>query len=365
MRKKPLLSLMVFGSGHGESILLIIDPKGKLPRALVIDCYATKPYDSPKTNPIIGVQPGRFDWNEIKVICLTHAHDDHFLGLAPVAKLTTNAIWAWPGAMPIDAIVDYYQKFADYKGPVPSAKTWFAKSIKDLGDWGKSQEFIQVISGRSLDWESITITFIAPKDEKAQEYNRRIIENWSSNLLKMGKAPPDDFHNIPSAGIVIDTKTKKGNRIVLLGDMVEESWAPIFKDRALVDFLKKRKADIIKLPHHCSKYAVWKNLLELIADPKKTTAIFTPYRLEAPPPHRDAVRLASQYVADIWCTVPLSGGNERWHVSDFEIDQLQISFFENPKTQNLPVLDCSVSFEIAFSGKVSCTPGRYACRCSV
>lgn len=358
------LSLYVFGAGTGESILLTIEPAGESPRIFIIDSYATKPYDSPDNNPIIGIQPKVFEWEEVEAICLTHAHEDHFMGLESVASRTTNAKWVWPGGIPIDSVVRHYDVLADYKEPPTGKhkhKKWVVDSIRSLAEWSKSQKPSLVICGKKLLDSPISIKCLAPTDITFTEYTRKLMKNFGNIAIGDDQNPPDDFHNVPSAGLIFDTMS--GTRVMLLGDMVEESWKSIFDDPQLMKLLKERKVDILKLPHHCSNGAVFKKLLELICDPVKTKAVLTPFRKKKPPPHDEAIKLVSNYVDELWCTVTLEREDDIWKSGSNNLQAsrlLQSSFPRSPRKGSLPPVDCMVAFEVEASGAINISPGKYA-----
>ncbi len=361
MPREILFTLRIFGSGQGESILLILEPEGSTPRVFVIDSYATQPYDSPDKNPIIGIQPECFKWDQVEAICLTHAHEDHFMGLESVARRTTDIKWLWPDGIPIDKVVNHYHLLADFKkSQTHPHRDWISGSIKNLAEWSKTQKPFKIISGREIIHDNISIRCIAPTDEISNDYVGKFLDNFGDILKGERKNPRDDFHNIPSAGLIFDIKN--GSRMMLLGDMVEKSWEHIFEDAQLMKLLSERKVDVLKLPHHCSNGAIFQELLDLICDPNKTKAVFTPFRLRRPPPHEEAIELVSKYVDELWCTVALPKASENWQRNS---DNLRVNislnnYFSNPKRFSLPPVDCMVAFEVDSSGAVTISHGKYA-----
>lgn len=360
----PLLTLFVFGPGRGESILLIVK-SSNLQKVYVIDCYATQPFDSPDKNPIIAIQSTAFSWDDVEAICLTHAHEDHSLGLEPVANKTTSSKWVWPGGVRIESVIELLDKINIYKRSTKTENTpkkLFANSIRRLAKWSENKIPFNALSGRDLLKGDVNIRFLAPKDEIADTYQKTLLGKLAGILEEKDETLPNDFHNIPSAGMVIDTNT--GVRVLLLGDMVNESWEPVLKDQTMIEILKERKADIVKLPHHCSKWAIWPELLDLICDPDKTKAVFTPFNLRTPPPHDEAIKLVSNYVAELWCTVELPRASSMWKPSagnnDPEVNLLLRSSVDQPQKANLPPVDCMVKFDVDTLGCISCSPGKFA-----
>jgi hypothetical protein len=363
MGSSPLLSLSVFGPGTGESILLILRPEGQ-PRAVyVVDAYALRPYDSPSTNPVIAAQEGNFSWSEVKGVCLTHAHEDHFMGLLPVARQSTKCQWMGPTLIPLDSVVDLQKALAQHVEAPGSASTparWVADSIGDLASWSKSAQPFPAFSGQTIEDDGISIRIIAPTYAAATAQVRELVADAAQRVTNEYEAPRIDL-NICSVGIVVDLAV--GTRVVLLGDMVAGSWRSVRHDGKLMGILAERKADIVKLPHHCSLGAMCPELLDQICDPERTRAVFTPRWLKAPPPHDEAVRRVSERVLELWCTVRLDRASKLWCRSepgDIVGDLALQRTLGGPQKAALPPADCMVLFEVDSTGEISSVPGKYS-----
>lgn len=309
MTGDPSAELHVFGPGRGESIVLVLRPEAGEPYILVVDAYATEPRNQARTNPVIAFQSGRFSWNNVKGICLTHAHEDHFAGLGPVARRTTKATWMWPGPIPLDSIqkhYDYIAEYTDLPGTGDRSGKWLAESIKEIAIWSKTApDTFQCAVCRSVFGTPapFAITTLAPDDKLAARYARQLSDNVDDCIAGKIRGAPPDIHNIPSVGIVVDTPSQR--RIMFLGDMVKESWRPVLARRECRKILDQRRADVVKLPHHCSNGAIFPDLLEIICDPSRTVAITTPFCLTCPPPHEEAIDLVREHVDQLWLTARL------------------------------------------------------------
>lgn len=369
MTGNSICSLHIFGPGRGESILLKLLNENGNNDIYVINTSSAKPADSPQKNPIIAFQmENKFSWESVIGICLSHPHEDHFTGLSAVARKTTNTVWIRQTLAPLDSFVKHYDTIARLKGFTKSkqrSKQWIAHSIRDIAEWGESTDNFCCLANRKFNGKNsnFTITFIAPEDNIATEYERRLQRNIDSQLINEPDSSPRNLHNIASTGIVIDYKSKI--RILLLGDMVEESWKPLFKTGSHIQkFLLKKKATIIKLPHHCSSGAIFNELLEMTCDINTTIAVFTPYNYKNSIPDIQTIEQVAGYVKELWGTVsPPSDIINRWKCSSSNgifCDQLINSFVKEPIYITRNPFDCRVSVKLSDTGESDVMPGKYA-----
>jgi hypothetical protein len=369
MTDNIICSLHIFGPGRGESILLELSNENGKKDIYIIDTSSAKPTDSPQKNPIIAFQAeNKFPWEHVIGICLSHPHEDHFTGLSAVARKTTNSVWMRQIASPLDSIVKHYNTIARVKGFKKSrqrSKQWIAESIRDIAEWGKSANDFYCIANRVFKWNNsnFTITFIAPEDNIATDYERKLQGNIDSQLINEPDSSPRNLHNIASTGIVIDYKSKI--RILLLGDMVMESWKPLLKTgNHIQKLLLEKKANIIKLPHHCSSGAIFINLLEMMCDVNSTIAVFTPYSYKRSVPDIQTIEQVAGYVKELWGTVaPSTDIINTWKClssNGFFCDKLTESFLKNPVSITKNPVDCRVSVKLYNTGESYVDPGKYA-----
>lgn len=331
----------------------------------IIDAAATKPTDSIEKNPILAFQRDRFSWEQVVGICLSHAHADHFTGLAALAQKTTNAKWMQPTLTALDAFVDYYDTVANVIGFSISkqpASRWIANSIREIAEWGKSADTFHCLTNRCFEnSHGYIMTIIAPEDNIAENYNRQLHENIQRQFMEIPDYSPRNLHNVASSGIVLDLIT--GDRVLLLGDMVEESWGPLLESSDIVSLLEQRKATIIKLPHHCSSGAVFSKLLELTCDPEVTVAAFTPYSYSRDIPDMDTVSKVTEHVKELWSTVGPDRENISWTCNSYDnilLNRLVNTYIQNPKNQTINPVDCRVTISIQKAGDVTVFPGEFA-----
>ena len=83
------LEIYLFGAAKGETIVLHL-PDG---RWGVVDCYSSS-LDHPESNPACRLLRER-QVRELEFLCLTHPHDDHFLGMSHLLKeFSVKSFWS-------------------------------------------------------------------------------------------------------------------------------------------------------------------------------------------------------------------------------------------------------------------------------
>lgn len=359
-----VLSITVFGPGHGESILVTSTCDNGRTEALIVDAFATSPHDSAETNPIIDAQNRWFRWGDVQGICLTHAHEDHFAGLVPVARRCSEhnpeVRWIWPSGIPLESIVRMFKALDAGTGyTAPHGPNWIAQSIEQLAQWSEVAEPFQVLPGREITIGTARVRFLAPTDTISAKYARAISRAIASGMLDEYKAPSPDLHNTASAGMVVDLPNL---RVLLLGDMVKDSWDSALRNREVMSILEERKADLVKLPHHCSENAVYDSLLRRVCDPARTIAVFTPFRLGSPPPHESAVEKAREHVHQLWCTVrlPREGGVWDARGAPMEARALLAAPVHQARKAMADPRECYVRFEVDPDGRIRTRHGNQA-----
>jgi hypothetical protein len=304
----------------------------------------------------------------VEGVCLTHAHDDHFTGLEAIARQASNPLWIWSGGVPLDSVVDYYDALAQSEAADMPTRRFIAKSVRGIASWAgdvpQSREHHCRPCRPICDRDSFKIFAIAPSDGILTTYNRELMDCVASNLSSREWCDPPDLHNKPSCGLVVDMGDAA--RALLLGDMVKASWEPVFERDDAMALLSRRKASVIKRPHHCSRGAMFEKLLDLVCDPEKTVGVFTPFCLTGPPPHPEAIKLALKYLAELWTTVPLrSLPRYVGRLDDAIADKARNDLAREQTAMFGPATDCRVSIDVHSGGDVRVIPGRLAARLSV
>jgi competence protein ComEC len=182
--------------GQGDAIVL---STGEAGRAVVVDT-------GPEVAPLAACLD-RLDVSRVPLVVLTHLHADHVGGL--------------------DAVLDDYVVGAVgvSRARVPAwAWTDVRKEAQDAG-----VPVVQLTAGQRLAWSGLVIEVLAPDDEEVMP------------------AAESDGTEINNASLVLRAVTPAG-RVLLSGDVELAAQARLLDEH--VDL----SADVIKVPHHGSRY---------------------------------------------------------------------------------------------------------------
>ena len=145
--------------------------------------------------------------------------------------------------------------------------------------------------------QDIAITCIAPCENDIEEYNNKYNECLAKAFKNKGLsndfAIQSDLHNIISVALIIEFGSLK---ILLGGDVTNESWQEIYKDERYP--LLKSNLVFLKVPHHGSDGAynkeIWDNWgknYEIIISPYNRSRIPKTQILEKIMTHSSKIRV--------------------------------------------------------------------------
>ena len=182
--------------GQGDAIVLATGEAG---RAVVVDT-------GPEVAPLAACLD-RLDVSRVPLVVLTHLHADHIGGLDAV--LADHAV----GAVGVS------------RARVPR---WAWEEVRDEA-WDAGVPVVQLTAGQRLAWPGLVVEVLAPDDEEVMP------------------AVQSDGTEINNASLVLRAVTPAG-RVLLSGDVELAAQAHLLDER--VDL----SADVIKVPHHGSRY---------------------------------------------------------------------------------------------------------------
>ena len=256
------LEVSVFGRGYGESILLHIGDG----RWVLVDSLCDK---DGRVSPLryleeVGVNPA----TAIKLILVTHWHDDHVKGVSAAYELATNAILAMPIAM-ASSQLEAFRNAAR-----PSGSEHFSSGVAELDqiaiirDRDQRRPLSAAIANRDLlgynpndltHGQRVLIKALSPSDADTQTFLRQV--SYAPRPQAGQRAEPFDDNAISVAVWV-----SVGPHRILLGADLEISsdpncgWQAVLSSPVPLD----GQASLIKIPHHGSSnghhQVVWDTL---------------------------------------------------------------------------------------------------------
>ena len=304
--KAPSLEVHILGAGKGESIIL------KLPNDQwgVVDCYASSSSD-PATNPTI-----KFLRNQgvkrLQFVCLSHPHDDHFLGMTKlIDEFKPREFWRAGCLSPehVKLLAKYYRVAGISEG-VDS----FTRSAQELlGVYARVRAGvvnceIDVIRAQSRmtlyptpaeQNSAFRIEWRLPSGNQVELYEGAV---WScigpdghiaENLTR-------SHHN----NISLVLRVVYGESSVLLGgDLEKEGWAQVVKEYGG----DQLSASAIKVSHHGSPNGYCDGLWEQFASGGKPYAVNMPSRPHKLPKPK-ALKHIGEYSRGVYATCHFEGG---------------------------------------------------------
>jgi hypothetical protein len=299
--------LSIFGPGVGECIVLHL---GGGEWAVVDSCL-----DRERKRPValeyldrLGVDSA----SSLRLVVITHWHDDHIRGAADVLAAAPNALFACSAAL----LRDEFKKLAS-RARIAGG---FSRGVEELGavfdvlkarqgqDRGRGL-------GRGLRFASEDKLLFRGSAASAAEVHALSPSSYSigiavqsiAALLPKRLAPIEDVLPTPNEAAVALWVTAGCVR-VLLGSDLEESRSDQGGWRAIVasPTRPRGRASIIKVPHHGSENAdnpdVWSQMLQ-----ETPHALLTPFTSgQKPLPSPSDVRRLTARTPHVYCTAPPS-----------------------------------------------------------
>ncbi len=297
-----LLEVHLLGGSKGESVVI------KLPDDQwgVVDCY-TDAVAEPDKNPTIQFLRSR-SVEKLLFVCLTHAHDDHFLGMAKlIEEFKPAEFWRFGCLSPphISKLMQYNALRArEVEG---AKKAELTRSMKELfnvlkiSEKGHKDNSILPNPLTSLktpyplprdNAKGFKIECLAPSGPQVAKYHQAILECIGADE-KIAKPLNHSDHNEVSVVLKI---TYGDTAVILGGDLEKAGWEEVVREYGEVNL----KALAVKVSHHGSENGYCADLWRHFTVGGKTIAMIAPqhrHKLPKPAGLADISKFASQVVA--------------------------------------------------------------------
>lgn len=294
------LEVHILGGNKGESIIL------KLPddRWGVVDCYSESVTD-PGTNPTVRFLRER-GVTKLFFVCLTHPHDDHFLGMSKlIEEFQPQEFWRF-GCLSHEHVRKLL-KYHEFKAK-KSGDEELTRSAQELVDvFGKAyhgavsrrmgvcraNSQTNPYPKRSDPPASYKIECLSPTGRQVERYEGAVW-NCIGPDGKIAKNLTNSEHNDISLVLKI---TYGDTRIILGGDLEREGWEDVVEETGESNL----SACAVKVSHHGSENGYCDRLWEHFSREGKPIAVVTPqWRYSLPKP--DALSHIFQHVREIYST---------------------------------------------------------------
>lgn len=260
-----MLKFYFFNVGHGDSIAINFPDN----TWGIIDCNLKTHKEEPSVLKFLKKK----EVTELRFLCLTHPHEDHFNGF--------------------DQIIAYYKEktgqFWTYGPPLKSIKekskySSFQKFLKDLMVINKrKRNFVSQINKGFChpDIGGVKIEVLNPDTQFVNEFSHKTLFNENLDINELS----------------IVFKFTYGDTTILLGaDATEKIW------NVIIDEEENIKSNILKVSHHGSKESTTKRVLDKITIKDETYSIISTDGKKHGLPHQEVINLLNKRNLKIYRT---------------------------------------------------------------
>jgi len=286
------VEVSLFGPGVGESMCVHI---GDGEWIIVDSCFSSSKTKTPATIEYLealGVDIAE----SVKLVIVSHWHDDHVKGMSATVERCKNAPVAVSSALLKKEFLHLVALFSKSTLPpdVPSGISELSKvtaileqrmlnRVKDT-----SYPLVLVNCNQKLvNTEFCNVSTLSPSDAASIQARFEFSQIAQSKKFKPGVIPSPTA-NLNAVAIWVETK----NTTIMLGADLETHTNPDIGWNAVVSSMGKPsgKADIVKIPHHGSRTGHCPKVWESMVD-EKALGIMTSYSRSGLPKAEDIERL--------------------------------------------------------------------------
>ena len=303
------IELTIFGPGYGECVVVHLGED----QWIVVDSCV----DTATGNPValdyfeaIGVSPQK----AVKLIVISHWHDDHVRGLSEIVSSCPKASVCTSAALTQKEFLSHVLNYQNILTKTTPSGVKEIEKILKIFTVSSSPPITKAFANRTVltlpakgTANSCVVTTLSPSDKEYDDFLKGIVALMPSDKKTKMRSPSLKPNNVAVA-IWIET----GDVKMLLGSDLEEKGDPSSGWSAIVQSKERPRgsASIFKIPHHGSVTGhhaqVWSDMLINLP-----TAILSPFYNagEMLPKERDVTRilaLAPESYITTWHLTPKS-----------------------------------------------------------
>lgn len=270
------LVVHVFGGSKGESIVLQFPDNSWG----LVDCYSSSISDISK-NPVAQFLKSE-GVDRLSFVCLTHGHDDHFIGLRQIfSEFDVSEFW-YPNVMTTDRLADLLKaKIREEKRVVirtggktnseQLASLWeeigaLREKGLNLQKIGMGTVCVPTEAGRKF-----TINGIGPSEKQGNKFEEKLEHCFTEDGEYKWNLKHRDV-NYSSIGLLVQYGS---TRLILGGDIEEGGWQDLLDERPFL----VGSANFVKIAHHGSENGYCENLWQKHAEGTDSVIkVLTPFK---------------------------------------------------------------------------------------
>jgi beta-lactamase superfamily II metal-dependent hydrolase len=279
------IEVSVFGPGRGESIAVHL---GAGDWIVVDSCknQATKQVAVLEYLRALGVDIS----SKVHLVVATHAHDDHFSGIATIFEECRSATFVCPAALSIPefvALTDVEER--EYAGLPVRAYAEYRKVFQiveergsgsfDPVDFAMAKMELLTLGSSSANSRVVALSPSSKAYKQAQRAIRKAYAECS--------AAPNYFNPVDPNQLALALWVEAADKRLLLGADLLKGPRGSGWDAIVAFFHPDIRASLFKVPHHGSSTAYWGGVWsQLVAH--RPTVVMTPFRMGAKSIPRDS-----------------------------------------------------------------------------
>lgn len=314
--KDPCLTIRVFDVGHGDSILIEF-PDGK--HVGIVDCHVhshshrgcgAEFWDESEAKVLTYLKSRLKSGEDLKVafVCLSHFHDDHYLGFGQLIKELQNMdvvidrLWD-PGKSVRKAVVKQLEKsgFTEEQRKSILELECFYKALMPFKNNGMKFEALVKPQKDICSISSVDVDILAPDGWHWDDYNDFLSSLNGEDYSKKNAVSANE--NLICSAIMLRYGKAK---VILGGDLTCLAWNQVVENWGHTYV----RANAVKVSHHGSKEGnflyspqqkKYESLWEHVSIKNSTiAAISGGYRKDLP--HLDTLAELKTYGVETYCT---------------------------------------------------------------
>lgn len=301
------MKLVLFGRGVGEGMLCNYSPN----EWIIIDSCYGKNKNEKKPAALEYLEDNNISFNDVKLIVISHFHDDHIKGMLDIVVACANAKIYIPQSLSTKEFLTYLANLADVnKNTAPQqGVTEIFEIFQEVRRSGRRVETTRADAAIYFDAKSLLrICALSPSSAECDESLLFFIEQISTfeNDLSLELPASIRKENKNDNSVTLCISKNNNNDIILGADLeissdVNKGWDAL----SATQLAPKNSASIFKIAHHGSQNgfcpAAWS---KLVVQHKKPIGILTPYNSSSLPRFAQVKRL-QEVTSALYSTSPV------------------------------------------------------------
>lgn len=301
------MKLVLFGRGVGEGILCNYDAN----EWVVVDsCYGSSSYEN-KAAALEYLENNNIPFEDVKLIVISHFHDDHIKGMLDIVKQCTSARIFVPQALSTKEFLTYITTIADVNATT-APQQGVSEIFKIFKEASRTGRLIEITKADvSLYFNAKTysrVSALSPSVLECEDTLRYFLEqvNTLSESTSMELPANVKNKNVNNNCITLCISQNRNNDILLGADLEvhtdgRKGWSAL----TATQHAPQKSTSVFKVSHHGSVNGFCADSWgKLSVEFKKPIGVLTPYSRQNLP-RAEQIKVLQQYTSELYSTSPV------------------------------------------------------------